>query len=731
MKLLLHNELKNLNPSQLKAVQTTEGYVRVIAGPGSGKTQTLIVRLAYLVDVLGIDPSHILCTTFTNKAAREMKNRIKNLCDKEIFLICTYHSFCFHFLRLEINKLNYPSNFNILDTEDQNEILREVYEELKIDSREFTFKSIIKFIHDEKEKIPYIEQFVIPLKTNWQDLPPSIIQSDNFSDEQMIQQKIFLSYLKKQIKNFALDFQDLINFTLFILQNEEKVLRKWQEKLHYILVDEAQDGSEKQYCLVELLAGKNQNLFLVGDPDQTIYEWRGANPTFLVEFDKKYPQCQTILLEQNYRSTPNILDLSNVVISKNQNRVAKVMFTNNPEGLLPVHFHGKNEEEENEWICKEIKQLMENGANYGDIAILYRASYLSRSLEQAFLKHQIPYQIYGDLNFFQRKEIKDIIAYLRFILYKENISLVRIINFPKRKLGPKYVSDLRKVAEERNWSLWKTLLNAFQIPTLARNQVIELISLIRRLEDLLATKPKISDLTQILLNETGILEVYRKDGEQERIENIMELIRHMQIFEKDNEEYACDLGKYLDEVGIYLSGAETEEKVEKVKLMTIHAAKGLEFPYVFLYGCTDGILPNNKTIAERDQKGLEEERRLAYVAITRAQKRIYLTDSEGSTSSLDAKYTSRFLLELPQNLYTRLGNMTKEYLEAAQSFCVQSQNLSFNNNLPKEGDKVIHPIWGEGIVQSIVGEVYYVYLPKLNATRPLSSSFISNLKNKA
>jgi DNA helicase-2/ATP-dependent DNA helicase PcrA len=726
--------LQRLNEKQRQAVEATEGYVRVIAGPGSGKTQTLTTRLFYLVEGLGINPSNILCVTFTNKAAKEMQKRVRKLCEKEITLICTYHGFCVYFLRQEINKLYYPSTFNIIDAEDQKQIIKEIFKELKTDWRQYKIKEVKKFIGLQKNLRLYIEKYIVPLNRSEENLSEFLQQELNLPEREKILQKVFLLYLNRQIRNFSLDFDDLIYFTLYILKKEPEVLQKWQERLYYILVDEAQDGSISQFELVELLSGKNHNLFLVGDPDQTIYEWRGAKPEYLVLFDKKYPDCQTILLEQNYRSTPNIVDISNALISNNKKRVPKNMFTLNAEGAIPVHFHGKTEDEENECICNEIKDILKQGATYSDIAILYRASYLSRGLERIFIQKKIAYNIYGGANFFERKEIKDVIAYLKLIAYKDEFSLLRIINFPKRQLGPKYIENLKKAAQQNKMSLWQTLSNLNRLAALNRPEAIEFVNLIKEFETLLNSSERISisNFTQRLLEKSGIIEEYRRE-EEERIENIQELMKDIEIFEKENEgeegesnlEY---LQKYLSQIALYTDTDQKEDKKEEVKLMTIHAAKGLEFPYVFVYGCTEGIFPSYRSLEERKERALEEERRLAYVALTRAQKKVYITESEGYDYILkSSKYPSRFILEIPENLYRRIGFISRELLEGTEKFIFKKSDSL------QEGDTFNHPIWGKGEVHKIdkEGEVYYIFFPQLNnAIRPIHFSYVARSINR-
>ncbi|MEQ1734403.1 MAG: UvrD-helicase domain-containing protein, partial [Bacteroidia bacterium] len=391
---------KNLNEKQIEAVKQTEGYVRVIAGAGSGKTKALTSRYAYIVEGLGINSANILCVTFTNKAAQEMRKRVKVLIgeNSDVSFITTYHGFCARVLREDINKIQYPKSFIIMDIEDQKTILREVFAELNLTSKDYTFKQVLRYISNAKSSLNYLE-FILESKHRE-------VENDF--------ERIFQKYLVKQQKNFALDFDDLLNYVLYIFINNEDTLLKWQKRIHYIQVDETQDSSEKQFLLIEMISRINKNLFIVGDPDQTIYEWRGAIPEILVDFDKQFTDATTIVMNQNYRSTPNILSLGNHIIKNNHIRVDKDMFTQNEQGVDVVHFHGQNEFEESFWVASEIKELLkESEAKFSDVAILYRANHISRSIEQALIKENIPYTIFGGIRFFERKEIKDTLAYLR------------------------------------------------------------------------------------------------------------------------------------------------------------------------------------------------------------------------------------------------------------------------------------------------------------------------------
>jgi len=704
--------LINLNEKQLNAVKTTEGYVRVIAGAGSGKTKALTSRFAYIVKYLGINSSNIMCVTFTNKAAQEMKKRVKKLIGDsfDISLITTYHGFCVKFLREDINKIFYPKGFLILDTEDQKTILRNIYTELNITSRDLSFKQVFKYISNSKKGLDYLN-YVLQNKT---------IETNK--DDKLLN-TIFQKYLEKQKRNYALDFDDLINFTIYILTNFDDVLNKWQNRLHYIQVDEAQDSSENQFQLIEMLSRQHKNLFVVGDPDQTIYEWRGAKPEYLVDFDKIFPDSVTIIMNQNYRSTPNILKIGNHIIKNNKIRVDKEMITQNPEGIDVVHFHGCHEFEESLWIAKEIKEIIKiENAKFSDITILYRANYLSRNIEQALIKENIPYTIFGGVKFFERKEIKDILSILSLINSEDDISFLRMFNNPTRGLGKKFLENLTLVAQSQNLSLFQALKKNIEKTELSKKGAKDFLDIIIELKELSKIK-SISDLVKDILDKTALGELYRKDGDEERINNIKELVSSMILYENESQEIVT-IQDYLQEISLYTDLDTNNDIQDKVKLMTIHISKGLEFPYVFLCGFTEGVIPSAMAIKERRNRAIEEERRLTYVAITRAEKRFYLTESEGfNFISGSNKYPSRFLFEINENFYIRKGELSQDIINEAKL----QLNLNGTDNLEylNVGDFVFHNVWKKGIVKEVDREKnqYIIEFMEIGKTRPIDFSF--------
>ncbi len=706
--------LNNLNEQQIDAVKTTEGYVRVIAGAGSGKTKALTSRFAYIVEELGVSSSNILCVTFTNKAAEEMRKRVKALIgdNADVSLISTYHGFCVRVLREDINKILYPKSFIIMDVEDQKTILREVFAELNLTSKDLSFKTALREITVRKSSLEYLEYILEGRKDKGQ----------NEMD------RIFQRYIEKQQRNFALDFDDLMNYAIYIFKKHEDVLVKWQKRICYIQVDEVQDSSEKQFSFIEMLSQINKNLFIVGDPDQTIYEWRGATPKILVDFDKYFPDTKTIIMNQNYRSTPNILNLGNHIIKRNTIRVDKDMFTENVQGVDVVHFHGSTETEESLWVVNEIKELVkEKNAKYSDAAILYRANHVSRSIEQALIKENIPYTIYGGIRFFERREIKDILAYLRLLEFGDDFSFLQVINLPTRGLGRKFIENVSKYAELSNASLFNALIENINQPELIRSGALEFIKLIDELKILKRIK-SISDLVKDILDKSGLTKVIRADGDEDRLNNIKEFVNSIILLENESGEN-ISLEEYLQEISLFTNMDLKDGSIDKVKLMTIHTSKGLEFPYVFLSGFSEGILPSAMSISERTASALEEERRLTYVAITRAEKGFYITESEGYNFNTGSnKYPSRFLFEINEAFYVRKGTLRQEVIEEAkQSFEREKEKLALlekrkNLVLFSVGDHVNHPILNKGRiieVNEIKGE-YTVLFEERNVTRPIN-----------
>ena len=699
-----------LNPRQIEAVTSTEGYLRVVAGAGSGKTKALTHRYAYLVKAAGIQPRNILSVTFTSKAAGEMRRRVRQLIGDgyDTSLITTYHGFCVRVLREDIEKLFYPRNFLILDISDQKKILEEIYDELELKLDYASFQKLLNKIDRKKADIDYLDQIVDP---NYM-----IKQEAESMDD-----KIFKMYLQRQKKVFGLDFNDLINFTFYLFSHHEDVMKNWRDQLHYIQVDEFQDSSDREMHLLEILSGTNENMFVVGDPDQNIYEWRGAKIEILVGFDKRHPDTKTIVMTQNYRSTPQILNVANSLIDKNLLRFKKSLFTENPIGDSVIHVHSSDEKAEAKWIVDEIKNVMaKQHRKYSDFALLYRASFLSRYLEQALLEKDIPYRIWGGIRFYERMEIRDTIAYLRMVAYQDDLSFLRIINVPRRKMGKTRTSYLRSCAEEERTNMYSALKNHIDDEQFAGTGAKGFVKLIENFRN----KPCApSELMHAILEESGYEQYIRELGDEERLDNLAELRKAITEYERTYGE-ELPLDDYLNYIALRYDEDDLEENQDHVRLMTIHASKGLEFPCVFVTGMTEGIIPSSRTIEERKLEGLEEERRLCFVAITRARERLYFTDSEGFGFKGDKKLPSRFLFDIDEGLYERIGTISQNLVDELRRKTYSTQYIK-NVNAIAVGEKVEHAVFGNGTIQSLdlAKGVYNIHFEKLEKIKPIGMDY--------
>ena len=678
----MSNLFENLNDKQIEAVMATEGKVRIVAGAGSGKTRVLAHRYAFLANELGIDPGNILCMTFTNKAAQEMKIRISKLVHRAHVndFVCTIHGFCVKFLRREIHRIGYPQNFIIIDEEDSKLLAKQVMEEFQLDTRDTTVKQLLSDVGKYKSINPYIEQIILP--------------GSDFSPEE--DKATLFRYIQLQQKNYMLDFQDLIFFTLYIMDLHKEALTYWQQKMNYIMVDEVQDCSGSDWAIVNNLADGYGNLFIVGDPDQCIYEWRGAKPDRFLLF----PAETDVILNQNYRSTPNILDVANSIIAHNENRIPKDLFTKVPKNKIVLHYHGASDSDESNWIAKQIETLVSNGAVYDEFAILYRASYLSRTIEQALMKKQIKYVVWGGIRFFERREIKDILAYLRLIAYKQDdLSFRRIINTPSRKFGKASLAKLQDLANAESISLYDALHKHQKDDVFNKPNLADFIRLIDEWTEK-SRYISISDMFDQILKESGLEDMYRTEGDNDRIDNIAELKQSIREYELLNaNEEDVSLETYLQDIALY-TNADYKNDGTTVKLMTIHQAKGLEFPYVFVCGLSEGVFPSHRTIRERKKNGEEEERRLMYVAVTRAERGLFLTESEGYNSATRSeKFPSRFLREIKEGLVELEGDLTKEQMaglfEGTKQLMEDLDN-DINPHNYKVGDRVAHWVFGVG-----------------------------------
>ena len=680
----------SLNPKQSEAVRATEGRVRIVAGAGSGKTRVLAHRYAYIVNELGVDPSNILCMTFTNKAAQEMKTRIAKMVHAAHVndFVCTIHGFCVKVLRREIHRIGYPKNFSIIDEEDTKSLAKQVMEERELDRTAATVKQFLKgvqnFKYESFYKAPmsYIDNIILNKKS----------PEEEINDAER--------FIQLQLKSFSLDFNDIILFTLHIFNNFSDALDYWRKQLNYIMVDEVQDCSFTDWEIINTISVEYNNLFVVGDPDQAIYEWRGAKPKYFINF-----QADTdIILNENYRSTPDILNVANSIIANNVNRIPKDLFTQKQHDQITIHHHAKSEKEECDWIAKQIEILTKKGCVNSDIAILYRASFQSREIEQALLRKHIKYVVWGGIRFFERKEIKDSLAYLRLVAYQDDLSFIRVINTPSRKFGKAKLATLQKLAKEEGISLYAALKNHIQDKDFNKEDIIRFIEMI---EDCRKAKEStnISDLLDYLLLESGLKDLLREDEDEDRLENVQELSNSIMYYEKVNVNEEISLETYLQDIALY-TNADYKEDGETVKLMTIHQSKGLEFPYVFICGVSEGMFPNHRSIRERKTPALEEERRLMYVAITRAEKAVFLTESEGfDYVRKSSRCPSRFLMEIDPKIVKVDGDISPELWQSTQDLVRKLDEEISSSFIPEEeeeqlkpGDTVTHKIFGEGVI---------------------------------
>ena len=686
--------LENLNAAQRRAVTETEGFVRVIAGAGSGKTRALTRRFAYLVNELGILPGNILCVTFTNKAANEMRQRIHSLTgDNDTGYISTFHGFCVSVLQEDSHAVQYPRSFLVLDNADIDDMLKIIYEERGLTLRDMTYRDA-RDMFEIRKCITEPEYYLDLINLSLEDLHEKYVQAKGTKDI------LFYGYLYQQKKCFGLDYNDLIKFTLYIFSENPELRLKWQQRLEYIMIDEFQDIDELQYQLMEALCGYHKNLFIVGDPDQTIYTWRGANVKFLLDFDKKFPGVKTIMMMENYRSTPQIIHAVNSLIAKNKGRMEKSLIPTLPDGESVLCHHAESAEAEAQWIAEQVSELRENGVPCRDMTVLYRAHYLTRTVEDALRRADIPYSIYSGAPFYSRTEIKDALSYLRMIAYRDDLSFRRVANAPKRNLGQRRMKFLEDYAAEHGCSLYEALGRTLDDGIFKGTKALAFVDLVERFAASYENRP-ISELLSDLLDRSGYERMLRTEGAQERLDNLAELKQSIFEYETGCGEEAM-LEHYLAHVALF-TNSDLGEQGDKVKLMTVHAAKGLEFPYVFLCGLNEGIFPSKRV---NTLPAMEEERRLAFVAMTRAERRLFLSEAEGFNSARDGapRYPSRFLLDIAPPLleYTRppkesLIKAARDYIDVSSSFL--PENLA-SRSLP-EGTRVRHAVFGAGTVTGV------------------------------
>lgn len=709
--------LDELNEEQQQAVLSTEGFIRVIAGAGSGKTRALSYRFAYLVNEVGILPSNILCVTFTNKSANEMRNRIRKLTgDNDTGYISTFHGFCVSVLQEDSNAVQYPKSFLVLDNSDIDAMLQIIYEERGLTLRQMTFSNARDMIEIRKlfKNPDYYNDMI---RMTLEELHQKYLTATKTDDI------IFYGYLYQEKKCFGLDYNDLLKFVLYIFQENSDIRQKWQERLEYIMIDEFQDIDFIQYELMKVLCDYHKNLFIVGDPDQTIYTWRGADVRYLLNFDKNFPDVKTIIMNKNYRSTQKILNAANSLIDKNKLRIKKDLVSaadSETTSVMPQYFHGKSSKDEALFIVKKIKELQKENFNLGDIVVLYRAHYISRTLEEIFQKESIPYTLSSGLPFFERMEIKDSLSYLRMIAYKDDLSFLRIVNKPKRNIGERRINFIKDYVEKNGGSYYDALKINLDQEIFSNTKAREFIDLIERFSQSYS-KQQISEVFSALINESGYEIALRTEGCQEKLDNLAELKQAIYEYETACGE-ECTLENFLSHVALYTNSDIGTQK-NAVRFMTIHTAKGLEFPVVFIAGLNENMFPSKKTDS---QASMEEERRLCFVAFTRAQKQLILTEAEGTSQGIGFRFPSRFifdtekknleyLVELPENLL----RSSKRYIDDSEEILQKKEKLSGL----KEGDKVKHNILGEGIVLK-VDETKHVYTILFSGmTTPRNMSF--------
>jgi DNA helicase II / ATP-dependent DNA helicase PcrA len=688
--------LQGLNPMQKQAVETTDGPVQIIAGAGSGKTRVLTHRVAYLLAEKGIHPWNVLAITFTNKAAREMKERIGQLVGPmaEEIWISTFHSMCVRMLRRDIDRLGYSRNFTILDTSDQLTVIKQVLKEQNLDPKKFEPRTLLGKISHAKNML--------------REPGDMKAHAQTFMDE--VAADVYEKYQDKLRTNESLDFDDLLMVTVKLLRTQPEVKDYYQRKFQFIHVDEYQDTNHVQYILTKMLAEKHQNLCVVGDSDQSIYRFRGADITNILNFERDYPQATVIKLEQNYRSTKKILAAANHVIAHNTERKPKELWTDNDEGEMLHLFEAGTEHEEAHYVAEHILQGRKEGQPYKNFAVLYRTNAQSRVLEEVMMKANIPYSIVGGIKFYERKEIKDVLAYLRLIVNPhDDLSLTRIINVPKRGIGAATLDKIASYAREHGLSLFGALLEMEEIGLTQRTlkPLSEFVDLVRHLHAMIEYLSAV-EITEEVLKRSGYREELKRENSLEaasRLENIDEFLSVAQEFEKHNEDkslvaFLTDLALIsdLDALG---DEQEEEDKGDSVVLMTLHSAKGLEFPTVFLVGMEEGIFPHMRSLDDEDE--MEEERRLAYVGITRAEKVLHLTRARTRTiyGQTTSYLPSRFLKEIPVELVEEVGGRQSASNATPRRVVRPTPNVVADWRV---GDKAEHAKWGLGTVVKVQGE---------------------------
>ena len=716
-------QISDLNANQREAVLDDSKYLRIVAGAGSGKTRVLTMRIVHLIEEENVYPNKILAITFTNKAANEMKERIRQMLQNEVTQpwISTIHSLCVRILREDITCMGWPKNFTVLDADDQKTILKEAYKQIQIDANTYPFGSMLDYISNNKgAEISVDRAFEL---------------AGDFSGDKT-KAEVYKYYVKRQNDMYALDFDDLILWVVRMFKTYSEVLTKWQNRFSYIHVDEFQDIDKIQYKLIKQLTGPFNHLYVVGDPDQTIYSWRGADVNIIMNFEKDFKGVKTIMLNENYRSTSCILNGANSVIRNNKNRLDKELFTSRTSNEKITHYASASDEYEAAYVANKISELHRNGKAYKDIAVLYRSNYLSRSIEKALLDQRIPYIIYGGLRFYDRQEVKDALCYLRLVVIGDDLALQRVINKPKRGIGNKTMELIADTARNEN----KTMLEVLETENIfsgkAKVTLNDFVNKVNRWKKMAESK-KIETfaLFETILDESGYKAMLEEDHETDRLENLKELIDDIKEFTENYPDSSLD--EYLQQVSLYGDREETMSG-DYIQLMTVHAAKGLEFDTVFVTDMNDGIFPNERAMNE-GSRGVEEERRLAYVAFTRAKNKLYLTEAGGFSFILQrARQTSRFIKEIDDEYIenTGVGNEEHDAFRNRQTLYGQRRENTFyereekrelysfsekgevesikrevSSSGYKTGDHLTHVKFGEGVVINCKGGIVEIAFP--------------------
>ncbi len=690
------NLLDSLNNKQKEAVENLDGPMLVLAGAGSGKTKVLTTKVAYLLDNRNISPENILAITFTNKAAKEMKERIYKLVGNRAFLIqiSTFHSFGLKLLKENYKYLGYDSNFTILDSDDSLSVIKKVMKELDIDSNKYNYRAIRNVISNNKNEM------VDPIEYH------KFVHND--FDE--VAEKVYLEYEKSLKRSNAIDFDDLLILPLKLFNENIDILKKYQEKYKYVFIDEYQDTNTPQYLLSKMICNKYKNITVVGDNDQAIFTWRGANYKNILNFEKDYKDSKVVILDENYRSTKNILKAANNVIRNNKIRKEKNLWTENEDGKLISYYKAFDEKDESNFVVKEIKKKISEGVNPNDICVLYRANAQSRTLEESFLSNNISYRIVGSYAFYNRKEIKDLISYLKLIHNeKDDVSLLRVINYPKRGIGNKTIENLNIIARSNNTSLFESISSGKEL------EFKKIIEELKKDKD----KMSLTDFIDLVLIKSGI----KKDLEEEktleadiRLENLEEFKSITKSFEEN--EGLTGLDDFLDELSLVsdVSDTKNDSLEEKITLMTMHAVKGLEFDYVFVVGFEEGIFPHNNSMDSSED--LEEERRLCYVAITRAKKQLYLINARSRLlfGKVSSNIPSRFINEIGMDM---LDEIKKEGLFSLNKK-IDKEKMMTDNDL-SVGDLIVHEKYGSGVVINIEGVIATISFTKSGVKKLLKN----------